>query len=336
MLFGALQEDPITSGIGQRPAAGKEAVRLAVTLGDVRGVGPELASAAAEALKTEADRPQLVFVGPSGTVADLGADEFIPVGEWRGGGDLEAGRFAGLAISKAIQIIQAGEADALVTTPIDKSALNAAGFHYPGHTEYLADLCKAKQSCMLMAAEQTPLGGPLRIALATTHIPLKNVPAALTIRCVVDRTVMVAAGLRHGWGLSNPRIGLCALNPHASDGGLFGNEEAEILAPALEELQDQGIDVKGPIPADTIFLRALAGEFDAVLVPYHDVGMATFKTVAFGRGVNVTLGLPFPRTSPDHGTAMDIAGKGQVRTDSMMEAVRLATKLSWRWTRLPW
>src|SRR5690606_23798929 len=142
-------------------------------------------------------------------------------------------------------------------------------------------------------------------------------------------------GLARGWGIERPRIALCALNPHASDGGLFGDEEERILAPARDRLRAEGIDVHGPIPADTVFVRAIRGEFDAVVAPYHDVGMAAFKTAAFGGGVNVTLGLPFVRTSPDHGTAIDIAGKGIADPSSMLEALRLAIRLARRRTTPP-
>jgi len=140
--------------------------------------------------------------------------------------------------------------------------------------------------------------------------------------------VLLEASLHDDWGISDPRIALCALNPHASDGGLFGDEEAEVLEPVVSTCRGKGIDISGPIPADTVFLRALRGEFDAVVAPYHDVGMAAFKTVSFGRGVNVTLGLPFPRTSPDHGTALDIAGQDRADPGSMVEAIRLAARLA--------
>jgi 4-hydroxythreonine-4-phosphate dehydrogenase len=182
---------------------------------------------------------------------------------------------------------------------------------------------------MLMAAESTRLGGPLRVLLATTHLALRDVASALTADLVVAQAALLDRSLRRDWGLSAPRIALCALNPHASDGGLFGDEEARILAPAARRLAEQGVDISEPLPADTVFGRALRGGFDAVVAPYHDVGMAAFKTVAFGSGVNVTLGLPFIRTSPDHGTAFDIAGDyGQADPSSMLEALRLARRLA--------
>lgn len=220
-----------------------------------------------------------------------------------------------------------GEVHAVVTAPIDKAALRAAGWAQPGHTELLRDLAGVSEVAMMLAADQTHFGTPLRVVLATTHLPLRAVPAALSAGLLVRQAQLTDRALRSWWGIDTPRIALCAVNPHASDGGLFGDEEARIVEPALRALADAGLHAAGPIPADTVFARALRGEFDAVVAPYHDVGMAAFKTAAFGRGVNVTLGLPFPRTSPDHGTAIDIAGRGIADPASMKEALRLAIRL---------
>jgi 4-hydroxythreonine-4-phosphate dehydrogenase len=181
---------------------------------------------------------------------------------------------------------------------------------------------------MLMCAERTRLGSPLRVLLATTHLALRDVPAALDEALLVEQTELLDSALRNDWGIERPRVALCAFNPHASDGGLFGQEEALVYAPALERLRGGGLCIAGPVPADTVFSRALAGEFDGVVAPYHDVGMAAFKTVSFGTGVNVTIGLPFIRTSPDHGTAFDIAGTGTADSSSMVEALRLAARLA--------
>lgn len=170
-------------------------------------------------------------------------------------------------------------------------------------------------------------GGGLRVLLATTHLALRDVPAAVTTDLLVEQTRLLDAALRSWWGLDQPRIALCAFNPHASDGGLFGDEEGRVYAPALRALAASGIDASGPLPADTVFTRAMRGEFDAVVAPYHDVGMAAFKTASFGSGVNVTIGLPFPRTSPDHGTALDIAGRGIADPGSMREATLLAVRM---------
>ena len=228
---------------------------------------------------------------------------------------------------------QSGAVSAIVTAPIDKAALNAAGYPFPGHTEMLAALCGGVKVAMMMAAETTlGGGGALRVTLATTHIALRDVPSALDAALLVEQARITHDGLRTGWGITAPRLALCAVNPHASDGGLFGDEERTVVGPALAELRAAGIDTAGPIPADTVFRRAMNGEFDAVIAPYHDVGMAAFKTAAFGAGVNVTLGLPFVRTSPDHGTAMDIAGTGSADASSMLEAIGLAVRLAARGT----
>ncbi|HSR40662.1 MAG TPA: 4-hydroxythreonine-4-phosphate dehydrogenase PdxA, partial [Longimicrobiales bacterium] len=181
---------------------------------------------------------------------------------------------------------------------------------------------------MLMAAETTRLGGPLRVLLATTHLPLRRVPDMLTSELLVAQARLLHDALATDWEIPRPRIGVCALNPHASDEGLFGDEEARVYAPALATLREAGIPVSPPLPADTVFSRALGGEFDAVLAPYHDVGMAAFKTVSFGTGVNVTLGLPFVRTSPDHGTAFDLVGTGRADPSSTAAALALAARLA--------
>src|SRR5690606_573313 len=196
-----------------------------------------------------------------------------------------------------------------------------------GHTELLAALAGVPEAGMLMVAERTRLGGSLRVLLATTHLALRNVPAAVTTDRLVRQSLLAADGLRAGWAIERPRLALCALNPHASDGGRFGDEESRILEPAVARVCAEGVDMIGPVSADTVFVRALRGEFDAVIAPYHDVGMPAFKTAAFGLGVNVTLGLPFVRTSPDHGTALDIAGRGIADPASMIEAIRLAARL---------
>ena len=301
---------------------------LAVTLGDPRGVGPEVAARAAREFAA-ADHPSLLFIGPTGTGAESAAGAFEAIGDWPGAGTpAEAGRLAGLAIEAAIRHALAGTVAGIVTAPIDKSALHAAGYGFPGHTEMLAALSGTPEVSMLMSAETSLLGGPLRVVLATTHVRLADVPRLLTEERLVRQTMILAAGLREGWALAGPRIALCALNPHASDGGLFGDEEERVYRPAITRLRSEGLSVEGPIPADTVFLRTARGEFDAVVAPYHDVGMAAFKTACFGGGVNVTLGLPFVRTSPDHGTALDIAGTGRADSASMLEALRLAARLA--------
>ena len=234
-----------------------------------------------------------------------------------------------MAMEEAVALATAGRVGAVVTAPIHKPSLRAAGWRVPGHTELLRELTGAPAVGMLMAAESTALGDALRVLLATTHLPLRDVPRAVTEDLLVEQTLLLHRSLREDWGVEVPRIALCALNPHASDDGLFGDEEARTFGPALGRLHGAGARVSGPAPADTVFGRALAGEFDAVVAPYHDVGMAAFKTATFGSGVNVTLGLPFIRTSPDHGTAFDLAQDyGRADPSSMLQALRLARRLA--------
>lgn len=300
-------------------------LRLVVTTGDPRGIGPEVTRAALLRLRDEHPAVSVLLCGAihDGTP---GEPRWTP--ESFDGSELAAGRIARSAVERAVEILEAGDADALVTAPIHKPAFRAAGVAEPGHTEFLQRLTGAPEVGMLMAAEATRLGGPLRVLLATTHLALRDVAAALTSDLLVRQVTLLDHGLRSWWGIETPRIALCAFNPHASDGGLFGDEEDRVMRPALAECRARGIAASGPYPADTIFSRTLSGHFDAVVAPYHDVGMAAFKTASFGGGVNVTLGLPFPRTSPDHGTAFDIAGTGTADASSMFEALDLAMKLA--------
>jgi 4-hydroxythreonine-4-phosphate dehydrogenase len=267
------------------------------------------------------------MLGPEGLEARAGV--YRSVGRWTSG-EAAAGALAASAIHAAVGLAMDGNVDAVVTAPIHKPALRAAGFDATGHTEILRDLAGVATVGMLMAAERTRLGPPLRVLLATTHLALRDVPRALDSGLLVRQGQLLHDALSGDWGIEAPRIAFCALNPHASDSGLFGDEEARVFAPALAALNEAGVDARGPLPADTVFGRALDGDFDAVVAPYHDVGMAAFKTVAFGAGVNVTLGLPFVRTSPDHGTAFDIAGRGVADESSMLEALRLAAQLAAR------
>ena len=287
---------------------------LAVTLGDPRGIGPEVVAAAlSDAAVSAAAR--LVTVGPSGTTVPVDHE----VGAWTDGGDAAlAGRLAGLAVQRAVALAQEGTVQGLVTAPIDKHALLAGGFDYPGHTEMLAALTQSP-TAMMLASDR------LRVVLATTHLPLREVVSAVTRERVLDAAQITAEYLRRWFGIADPRLALCALNPHAGDGGRFGDEDERVLAPAAREA-----GVAGPFPADTVFVRAMRGEFDAVIAPYHDVGMTAIKVASFGHAVNVTLGLPFPRTSPDHGTAIDIAGRGLADAGSMKEAVVLCARIAGR------
>ncbi len=306
--------------------AGPVPVRIAVTPGDPRGVGPELLGRALPRfLEEEHGGVQVTVVGPPGLV-DAGLPQ-RPVARWDGT-PAGAGAVALDSIRVAVAEAISGSVDAIVTGPVHKPELRRAGADTPGQTELLRDLSGVGEVGMLMAADRTALGGPLRVLLATTHLPLRDVPVALTTLRLVSQTILLDRSLRRDWGLSEPRIALCALNPHASDGGLFGEEEETVYGPALALLSESGIAADGPLPADTVFSRAASGEFDAVVAPYHDVGMAAFKTVSFGSGVNVTLGLPFVRTSPDHGTAFKIAGLGVANESSTLEALRVASRLA--------
>ena len=288
--------------------------RLAMTVGDPRGIGPEIVNKALADPRV-GERCDIVVVGPTGASVDV-ADS---IGEWMpSGGAALAGRLSGLAIERAVAMAMNGEVDGIVTAPIDKSALLAGGYDYPGHTEMLAALTNSRVAMMLASDK-------LRVVLATTHIPLSEVGSALTTDAIVGAAGVTAAGLRDWFGIAEPRLALCALNPHAGDGGRFGDEDARLLAPAA-----RAAGIAGPFPADTVFVRAMRGEFDAVIAPYHDVGMTAIKVASFGNAVNVTLGLPFPRTSPDHGTALDIAGQDRADPSSMIAATLLCSSIASR------
>jgi 4-hydroxythreonine-4-phosphate dehydrogenase len=228
-----------------------------------------------------------------------------------------AGQVAGRSVEEAVRLALAGEVDAIVTGPVHKHALHLAGYRYPGLTEFLAHLTGGADVAMMLAT------GALRVVLVTTHLPLRDVPREVTTERTVRVGRIAEAGLQRWWGIAHPRLALCALNPHAGESGLFGDEDERVLRPAAEAL-----GAAGPLPADTVFVRALRGEFDAVVAPYHDVGMTAIKVAGFGKGVNVTLGLPFPRVAPDHGTALDIAGTGVADAGSMRMALELAVKLA--------
>jgi len=296
---------------------------MAVTLGDPRGIGPEVVQRALAQERLDAD---ITLIGPDDQIAKIPADHRVGVGAWRSGSgkretgneESEAGRLAGRAVEQAVDLVRAGTVDAIATGPVHKHALHLAGYRYPGLTEFLAHLAGADVAMMLAT-------GNLRVVLVTTHIPLRDVPVQVTTERVVSTGRIAGRALQEWWGIEHPRLALCALNPHAGDSGLFGDEDDRVLRPAA-----QALGAAGPLPADTVFVRALKGEFDAVLTPYHDVGMTAVKVAGFGKGVNVTLGLPFPRTAPDHGPALDIAGKGIADPGSMRAALELAVELARR------
>jgi 4-hydroxythreonine-4-phosphate dehydrogenase len=302
--------------------------RIGITLGDPRGIGPEVTAAALQdfiGLKP-------VLIGPRALgpvereLEKLGVWESI--GEWEtGGSDRLAGELSARAIERAVRLATDGKLDGIVTAPISKSALHAAGFPFPGHTEFLQALTGVPEVTMMMAAECTPIGGPLRLALLTAHMPLGDVPDALSVDLVTMKTRIAIDALRRWWGIPKPRVTFAGLNPHAGEGGLFGNEEQKILAPAINKLAtDPNSELLGIFPGDTVFLQAIEGRADLVVTPYHDVGLAVLKTLARDEGVNVTAGLPFPRTSPDHGTAIDIAGTQTADPGAMRAAIDLCVR----------
>ncbi len=293
---------------------------LALTLGDPRGIGPELVASVLEPAVWRdlvgGDDISPMVIGPS--QATCAVHESL--GEWNPSGDenadrAQAGSFSGRAIERAVALALSETVSGIVTAPIDKRALSDGGYDYPGHTEMLAALTGC-ETTMMLASDR------LRVVLVTTHIPLRDVSDATTHALIVGTAERTRTGLQQVFNIAEPRLALCGLNPHLGDGGRFGNEDDTVLAPAA-----RAAGIAGPFPADTVFVRAMRGEFDAVLAPVHDVGMTAIKVASFGSGVNITLGLPFPRTSPDHGTAIDIAGKGLADPSSFREAVRLAASI---------
>jgi len=236
----------------------------------------------------------------------------------------EGGRAQKAYLEAALDLVKAGGADALCTGPIHKASIRAAGFPFPGHTEFLRDELGAERVVMMLA------GPVLRVALATTHLALADVPRALSVEGLHATLAIVSDSLRLRFGIDRPRIAVCGLNPHAGEGGLFGDEEGRIVTPAIERARAEGIEAEGPYPADGLFPRAARGGWDAVLALYHDQGLIPVKTVHRETAVNVTLGLPIVRTSPDHGVAYDIAGKGVADPSSAIHALRMAADLASR------
>lgn len=331
---------------------------LAITMGDPAGIGPEIIVKACEKLRPrlEAGALRLLVIGSYPALraaqAMLGASIDIPeTGEgagWPAVACLQAGpesepirpgvlsadggRLAYLAIERGVRLAQAGRVQGIVTAPLNKEALNKAGYHYAGHTEMLAALTGVKGSVMMLAH------GNMRVSHVSTHVALKDVPQRLTpqrLRLVIELTRQALRDLGH----ERPRIAVAALNPHAGEGGLFGREDIEISAPTIAQCVAEGMDVVGPVPGDTVFVKLRAGQYDAVVAMYHDQGHIPVKLLGFavdpatGRwealsGVNITLGLPIIRTSVDHGTAFDIAGKGIASEQSLIEAIEYAERLA--------
>jgi len=334
------------------------AAPLAVTLGDPAGVGPEIIVKAWRALNAEA--PFLV-IGDAACLRSAPGARDVPV-QAIGAPDEAARVFPNAIpvlnqplaapvvagqpsadhaktiigwIETAVGLTLTGAVSGVVTAPIAKAPLYAAGFGFPGHTEFLAELTAAENQpgargpVMMLAAPETKDGG-LRVALATIHTPLAQVSAALTVEGLVNAGLVTAQALRRDFGIAAPRLAVAGLNPHAGEGGGIGREEIDTIAPAVRALRDLGVDARGPTSADTLFHPEARAAYDAVLCMYHDQGLIPLKMLDFWGGVNVTLGLPIVRTSPDHGTGFDIAGRGLARPDSLINAVRLARDIAAR------
>ena len=285
--------------------------RIGLTIGDPSGIGPEIADKAASDPRVLAVCEPVLY-GPSGSERR----RYQP-----GVGVAEGGRASYEAVKAATRDALDGRLDAISTGPINKAVWASAGLSWRGHTDLLASLTAAPHVAMMFYAER------LRVVLATVHVPLSEVPTLLT-RERVQQTITLAATELPRFGVATPRLALAGLNPHAGEDGLMGQEDAAVLRPAVAACRSRGIDVSGPLPGDTVFVRALNGEFDAVVACYHDQGLIPIKMVAFGKAVNVTLGLPIIRTSVDHGTAYDIAGTNTADPSSMVEAVCLAARLA--------
>jgi 4-hydroxythreonine-4-phosphate dehydrogenase len=283
--------------------------RIGITVGDPAGIGPEIAQkAAADPRVLEACDP--VLYGPS-PGASFPPGVLSPA----------AGRAAYEAIRTAVRDARAQLIHGIATAPVNKLAFAEAGLPWKGHTDLLAHLTDTPRVAMMFWSE------PLKVVLATVHVPLSEVPGLLTPERLGGIIDLTARELPR-FGVATPRLALCGLNPHAGEQGLLGEEDEQVLRPAVAAARGRGIAIDGPFPADTIFVRASRGEFDAVIACYHDQGLIPVKLLAFGRAVNVTLGLPIVRTSVDHGTAFDIAGKGIADPSSMIEAVLLASRLA--------
>jgi 4-hydroxythreonine-4-phosphate dehydrogenase len=283
--------------------------RIAITVGDPSGIGPEIArKAAADARVRDACEP--VLYGPKNLAA-------FPPGVL----SAEAGRAAHDSILAAVADARSGIVQAVATAPVSKLAFARAGLPWKGHTDLLAHLTGSRRVAMMFWSE------PLKVVLASVHMPLADVPQALT-RETLDDVIALSACELPRFGLAHPRLALAGLNPHAGEEGMIGSEELHILRPAVEGARARGIDIAGPFPADTVFVRATRGEFDAVIACYHDQGLIPVKLLAFGQAVNVTLGLPIIRTSVDHGTAFDIAGQDRADPSSMIAATLLAARLA--------
>jgi 4-hydroxythreonine-4-phosphate dehydrogenase len=315
---------------------------IAITIGDVTGIGPEV-TLKALAAEISVDDCRYVLVGDPKLLGHLNSRFGLPLSldgpriaivnplprpiPFDSPAGAPAAAAAALAWLRAGgEYCLSGQADALVTAPVNKEAILRTGEKFVGQTEFLSEIARTERTSMMLLGSDDR-GRWLRVTLATTHVPIKDVAAQLT-REKVERAIALTVRACHDLGLPRARIGVCGLNPHAGEGGQLGTEEPTIIAPAVRAAQKQDFDVRGPFAADTLFYHAWRGDYDAVVAMYHDQGLVPLKMIGFERGVNWTLGLPFIRTSPDHGTAYDIAGKGIADPNSMIAALRLAKTLT--------
>jgi len=332
------------------PAPEGAATRVAITLGDANGIGPEvvlkslhdpslvpsmtpLLIGSAHVLRVHADVlgfsdldihvvDEVPDEVPHGDVAVLDVAEADEPPVSFGAVTPEAGRLAMRAVERAVDECVKGTVDAMATAPISKAAINQAGYDVPGHTEFIANRTNSPKPTMMMVA------GGLRVGLVTSHVPLSEVPARVTEEAILEKIRVIDASLRSDFGIEDPKIAVLGLNPHSGEAGAFGHEEEEVILPALETATEEGFEVDGPIAADGFFATQLDSDFDAVLAMYHDQGLVPFKALAFDHGVNYTAGLPIVRTSPDHGTAHGIAGKGMALPGSMRSSLELAVAVA--------
>lgn len=326
-------------------------VRIALTSGEPAGIGPELCIAVAQrdfpcAIVCLADRGLLTaraqqvglpltlhaYDRAAGGTHQPGTlsvcDVPLAAASTPGRLDVRNARYVLTLLDRAIEGALAGEFDAIVTAPVHKGVINDSGVAFTGHTEYLAERTDAARPVMMLAT------GDLRVALATTHLPLKAVSDAITTQSLCEIAAIVDRDLRRWWGLAAPRIAVCGLNPHAGEGGHLGDEELRVIAPAVAHMRASGIRATGPLPADTVFVPSVLAGYDAVLAMYHDQGLPVIKHAGFDRAVNITLGLPIVRTSVDHGTALDLAGTGRADAGSLVAAIEAAIRIASR-TRQP-
>jgi 4-hydroxythreonine-4-phosphate dehydrogenase len=310
--------------------------RIAITTGEPAGIGPELAAVALGDAGAD-----ITLVGDAALLAERAraatapwpphaAVHHVPLAAPSRAGQLDVANagYVLATLDHAIDGALAGRYDAIVTAPVQKSVINDAGIPFTGHTEYLAARARAPQVVMMLCGDTGH--GPLRVALATTHVPLARVAKALSIDGLLAVMRVLAHDLEAHFGIARPRIAVTGLNPHAGEGGHLGREEIDVIGPAIAQMRSGGHRFEGPLPADTLFVPSLVRQFDAVLAMFHDQGLPVLKYATFGHGVNVTLGLPFIRTSVDHGTALDLAGTGRADAGSLRAALALAVQLAAR------